>query len=71
MARVAVKPELICWALDRAGLTADDLREKFPKLDDWTAEKVQPTLRQLEGFARATVSFPVKRTVHTETDRPM
>ncbi|HKV98818.1 MAG TPA: ImmA/IrrE family metallo-endopeptidase [Vicinamibacterales bacterium] len=34
----------------------DDLREKFPKLEEWEAESesAQPTLRQLENFARRT-----------------
>jgi hypothetical protein len=54
MARVAENPELIRWARDRAGLTADDLR--FPKLDEWEAQTGRPTLRQLEKFARATMT---------------
>lgn len=53
-ARVAVRPELISWAVDRAGLSTHDLSRRFPKLEHWQRGEVQPTLRQLEGFARAT-----------------
>lgn len=56
MARVAVHPALLRWARERAGLTPDDLRQKFPKLDEWEAEATQPTLRQLESFARTTMT---------------
>lgn len=54
MTRVSVRPELIGWALDRARLSESDLAHRFPKLDDWRSGAVQPTLKQLEGFAKAT-----------------
>lgn len=54
MTRVAVSPDLFRWARDRAGLDHVDLTARFPKFDAWEAGEVQPTLRQLEGFARAT-----------------
>ena len=56
MARVAVAPAMLRWAQDRAGLPEGELRHKFPRLDDWEAQRVQPTFRQLEGFARATMT---------------
>ncbi|WP_353254321.1 hypothetical protein [Salinisphaera sp. PC39] len=34
MNRVAVNPELIIWARERAGLEALDLTGRFPKLPD-------------------------------------
>ena len=49
--RVPVKPEMIRWARERAGLEVDDLRRAFPKLEAWERGEVQPTLRQLEAFA--------------------
>jgi len=52
--RVKVKPELLGWALARAGLTADALADKFPKLDAWLAGERAPTLKQLDAFAAAT-----------------
>ena len=56
MPTVAVKPELIRWAIDRSGLSADDLLKRFPKLNEWASGERQPTFRQLELFARATMS---------------
>ena len=59
MTRVAVRPELLRWARERAGvMTADDLVQRFPRLAEWEAEMAQPTLKQLENFARA-VHVPV------------
>lgn len=58
MNRVPVNPELITWARERAGLEALDLRGRFPKLPEWESGELQPTLRQLEGFARA-VHVPI------------
>jgi Zn-dependent peptidase ImmA (M78 family) len=56
MPTVAVKPELIRWAIARSGLKTDELLAKFPKLDDWSRGERQPTFRQLEQFARATMT---------------
>jgi len=52
--RVEVKPELLHWACERAGVSADALAGKFPKLEHWMSGEARPTLRQLEDFARAT-----------------
>ena len=52
--RVPVNPELLHWALQRSGRTADELSGRFSKLGDWLAGEAQPTLKQLEAFARAT-----------------
>ena len=54
MNRVPVEPELLRWALARAGLEAEDLRKKFPKLEAWELGEKRPTLKQLEKFAKAT-----------------
>ncbi|MDA8030476.1 MAG: XRE family transcriptional regulator [Pirellulales bacterium] len=54
MFRVQVKPEMLRRARERAGLSADDLHRKFPKMDLWESEEVRPTLKQLEAFAKAT-----------------
>ena len=54
MTRVAIKPKLLRWARERAGMSVDDLMPRFPKLDRWEREEGQPTLKQLEGFAKAT-----------------
>jgi Zn-dependent peptidase ImmA (M78 family) len=54
MVRVHVKPELLRWARDRAGLTSRDLSAKFPMLEQWESGEVRPTLRQVEQYAKAT-----------------
>ena len=54
MATVPVKPELIRWAIDRSRLPGDALK-KFP-IDKWTRGEKQPTLKQLEDFAKRTMT---------------
>jgi Zn-dependent peptidase ImmA (M78 family) len=54
MDRVAIKPELLRWALDRVGLDVADLEHKFPRLAAWERSEAQPTLKQVEAFAKAT-----------------
>jgi len=58
MTRVQVKPELLRWACERAGVSALELSGRFAKFDAWESGKVQPTLRQLEAFANA-VHVPI------------
>lgn len=53
-ARVAVKPTLLRWARNRAGLNVSDLERSFTRYSDWESGKGQPTLRQLEQFATKT-----------------
>lgn len=54
MTRVAVRPDMLRWARERAGLDAAALATRFPKLAAWEARDVQPTLKQLQDYARAT-----------------
>ena len=54
MNRVAIKPQLLRWACERAGFDAADLEHKFPRLADWESGEAQPTLKQVEAFAKAT-----------------
>lgn len=59
MTRAAVRPELLRWARERAGIVdAGELRGRFPKLGAWETGEAQPTLRQLEAFAQA-VHVPI------------
>lgn len=53
MTRIPVNPELLTWARERAGLDTLALTGRFPKLTEWESGERQPTLRQLEDFARA------------------
>lgn len=54
MTRIAISPDMLRWARDRAQLDVLALTARFPKLEAWEAEEVQPTLKQLEDYARAT-----------------
>jgi Zn-dependent peptidase ImmA (M78 family) len=56
MSRVAVNEGVLRWAIDRAGLTPDGLQSKFPKIRQWVEGKTQPTRRQLESLAKATLT---------------
>ena len=56
MPTFAVKPEILRWAVQRSGLPVRDLQEKYPKLNDWLQGTRQPTFRQLEQFARTTMT---------------
>jgi Zn-dependent peptidase ImmA (M78 family) len=54
MNRVTIKPELLRWACERAGFDRADLEHKFPHLAAWESKAAQPTLKQLEAFAKVT-----------------
>lgn len=54
MTQVQIKPELLSWARERSGHTIEYLLSRFPKLDKWETNKGNPTLKQLEKFAKAT-----------------
>lgn len=54
MNRVAIKPELLRWARERAGYAVADLKHRFPRLAAWERGEAQPTLKQVETFAKAT-----------------
>lgn len=56
MSTIAVKPEILRWAVNRSGLPVDDLQDKYPKLNEWIDGTRQPTLRQLEQFAKTTMT---------------
>ena len=51
---VAIRPELIRWAIERSGLTRDDL-DRFP-VGKWEKGEKHPTLLQLEAFAKRTMT---------------
>lgn len=58
MKRIGVPPGMLTWARNRAGLEPYDLAARFPKLSAWERGEAQPTLKQLETFARA-VHVPI------------
>ncbi len=54
--RVDVKPEMLRWARERAGLDLSDLsrRAALRGLPRWERAEGAPTFKQLQGFAKAT-----------------
>jgi len=54
MSRVDIKPEMLSWACERSGHSAEEIRKRFPKFDLWSHAEASPTLKQLESFAKAT-----------------
>lgn len=56
--RVHVESSLIEWASERSGKTLEDLSARFPSVGAWARGEAEPTLKQLEAFARAT-STPI------------
>lgn len=48
-----MQPEMIRWARERAGQSLEALLGRFPRLGEWERGVSQPTLKQLEAFARA------------------
>ena len=51
---VDVAPELLQWAVDRAGWDIETAERRVPLLESWIDGTRQPTLKQLESFANAT-----------------
>lgn len=54
MPHVAVKPELVRWARERASLSVEELGRRFSKIEAWELGEAQPTFKQLEAFAKVT-----------------
>ncbi|MEZ5814310.1 MAG: ImmA/IrrE family metallo-endopeptidase [Alphaproteobacteria bacterium] len=53
MTRVAISPDMLQWARERAGMEPEALLSRFAKYEEWEAGETQPTLKQLENFAKA------------------
>jgi Zn-dependent peptidase ImmA (M78 family) len=60
---VPINPEVVQWALDRAGLSIDQITKNFvdtAKIRSWQARQSQPTLAQAEVLAhRLRIPFPI------------
>jgi Zn-dependent peptidase ImmA (M78 family) len=54
MTTVAASVPVLRWAAQRAHIGEDALKKRFPKWPLWLSGEAQPTLRQLEDFARLT-----------------
>src|SRR5262249_7659077 len=55
MAKVAVSRSVLRWAVERSG-KASVVQRNFPKLSEWERGESQPTMRQLEKFAKETAT---------------
>ncbi len=51
--RVDVEPDLLRWAVERAGWSRETTARRAPKFEDWMTG-ARPTLKQLEKFAHDT-----------------
>ena len=54
MTTIAASVPVLRWAAQRARLRDDDLATRFKKWPMWLSSEAQPTLKQLEDFARLT-----------------
>ena len=54
MNRVSVRPEMLRWACGRGRIAPAALAKRFPRYSAWERGEKQPTLKQLEAFAKAT-----------------
>lgn len=50
--RTNIKPEMLRWARERAGLEVEELCRRFPRYPAWEEGERPPTRPQLEEFAR-------------------
>lgn len=48
---VNIKPEMLTWAITRAGFDMDTYLDKNPQVKTWINGEKKPTVRQLETFA--------------------
>lgn len=49
---VQIDPNILRWAIDRAGFSLPDFFEKLPNAEKWIAQEKRPTAKQLEDFSR-------------------
>jgi Zn-dependent peptidase ImmA (M78 family) len=52
--RIEVRPSVLEWARARSGIAPEDWDRRFPRFEAWLAGDAEPTLKQLEVFARKT-----------------
>jgi Zn-dependent peptidase ImmA (M78 family) len=50
--RVNIQPEMLTWAIVRAGFQLPEFKEKNPDVGRWIDAEKQPTVKQLEDFSR-------------------
>ncbi len=50
--QINIKPDVITWAITRAGYNLPEFAAKFPQVLDWLEEKKKPTVKQLQTFSK-------------------
>lgn len=50
--RVTIEPAVLDWAIERTGLSLDDLVKDFPRIREWVENTSQPTLNQAQDLAK-------------------
>ena len=51
-AKININPDIITWAIHRAGFELQEFLVKNPNVKDWIEKRKNPTVKQLEGFAK-------------------
>lgn len=83
--KIHIQPNLITWAIARAGHDVEDFIQSQPKIKKWLDKEESPTIKQLEKFAaklhipfgylflpeppKETIPFPFFRTGNQQTDK--
>ena len=49
---VNIEPDMLTWAVARAGFDLNEFSEKFPNLTKWINGEKNPTVKQLEAFSK-------------------
>lgn len=49
---ININPNMLTWAIARAGYVVDDFLERFPNVKKWIEQVKSPTVKQLEDFAK-------------------
>lgn len=56
--RVDIKPKMLRWARERAGVGLEALMKRIPKAEAWEIGEAQPTFKQVEKLAK-TLHVPI------------
>lgn len=51
---LTIQPEMLRWAINRAGFTVEGMTDKVPQLTAWLDGTKLPTVKQLEDFSKKT-----------------
>lgn len=50
--RISIPPQILTWAIDRAGYDLAEFEIRVPNVKNWLSGKKEPTVKQLEDFAK-------------------